>query len=360
MRETLGKLWTAFFVAVLLFVVAVVIGTVVNMTNPGCPSCGSNVSLTVWLIGVSAHQPILWTTKTLTFSRKLSIGLAAVVVGVLTYFSLDALAASLFASGNALTALWLAVAANLIGVMAAPVASGVLVRRSSRLREAASPLAVARRTPRTWVAIGVTVWAAISLVYVHDSWPEAKIPFEESEEIRCEINGLVVNGRVSTNPYLDFLTDERKELVDQERCALHEATQLPLSIVYAHFGELREAMRKPGFTAGTLLEEALRKDAEEEAVAQHERDAQLLEDRVTTAVGGAAMFALPLAGLYATWSILPWIHRRGIWLDVALVAGASLISYGAASRYSDPDRFIVTAGVAIATSAVLARLRRHS
>ena len=154
---------------------------------------------------------------------------------------------------------------------------------------------------------------------------------------------------------------------DQEVCSLREATQLPLSIVYGHFRELRDAIEQPGFAVGTFLEEAQRSDTAKEVAAQRERDARMREDLIFAVIIGAAMFFLPLAGVYATWSSFPWMRRRlnrlsrRTWLDVASVTGVSLVAFGVAGTMdSDSDRFLVTLGVTIATSAVLAQRRRHS
>ena len=75
--------------------------------------------------------------------------------------------------------------------------------------------------------------------------------------------------------------------------------ELPLSIVYTHLWDLRAAMRQPGFTTNDFLEEARRKDAAEQAAAQRRSEATRREDRMTAVIAGAALFGLPVAGVYA-------------------------------------------------------------
>ena len=260
------------------------------------------------------------------------------------------------------------------------------------------------RTRRAWVSIGVAVWGALSVAVVVISWPATPRPFEyvggEVRELRCVVNGTEVVERVivNFNPYAQVIHELADELEpadelagggsrrDQDFCALREATQLPPSIIVHHLLELRDAVRQPGFAAEAfleealkrdavsgdavrqpgfatevVLEEALKRDAAREVAAQRRLDAQMWADRKSTVIAGATMFVLPLASVYATWSILSWIRRRRTGLDVAIVTGVSLVALGATGAIdSDTDRFLVTLGVAIATSAVLAQRRRHA
>ncbi|MBE3087842.1 MAG: hypothetical protein IMZ71_01835 [Chloroflexi bacterium] len=139
MRETLNKLWTAFFVAVLLVVPALVISGLL----------GPQAGLTLWMMGIAAHQPVLWVKNNLSFNRRFAIWFSASVVGGVTYLGVEALAASLLWSGNVSSGLRLGFAANLIGVMVAPVVGGVLVRCSSSSRHASSPLAATRQSTQS-------------------------------------------------------------------------------------------------------------------------------------------------------------------------------------------------------------------
>ncbi len=83
MSNALKKLWTAFYVAVLLFVVAAFVAGQVAMANPDCLTCGANVALTFWIMAVGAHQPVLW-AKAMPFRRRLIIWLTALAVGLVT------------------------------------------------------------------------------------------------------------------------------------------------------------------------------------------------------------------------------------------------------------------------------------
>lgn len=142
MVGALKKLWTAFFVAVLLCVAALVVATLVKIGNPSCVSCGATVGVTLWMIGLGAHQPVLWANG-LSFRRRLTISTASFAIGIVTYFGVETLAAAMFASGNVSGALQLGFAANVIGALMAPVAGCLLVYRSSRARRGASRAAAA-------------------------------------------------------------------------------------------------------------------------------------------------------------------------------------------------------------------------
>lgn len=97
--------------ALVLFLVAAVIAGIVKMQNPECYTCGANVGVTFWWAAFLALQPVLWAGG-LTKRARVGIWSAAVGLGALAYLSLEALAASLFVSGNAGTGLSLGLAAN--------------------------------------------------------------------------------------------------------------------------------------------------------------------------------------------------------------------------------------------------------
>jgi hypothetical protein len=158
--NVLNKLWTAFFVAVVLFVPAVVVGTLVNMANPGCFSCGAEVASAFWMMGIGAH-PSVWATNNLSSRRRLTIWLTAMTVGVITYIGLALIEGkllSLILSGDtpsvfwpslirhAQGVFWLGIAISGVPVMVASVVSGVLVRRSPRRGQVASPSAATRQS----------------------------------------------------------------------------------------------------------------------------------------------------------------------------------------------------------------------
>src|SRR6267143_321908 len=49
----------------------------------------SNIALTLWIIAVLAHQPVLWTAKRSSRLRRFFLWLAAVTAGAVAYFGLD-------------------------------------------------------------------------------------------------------------------------------------------------------------------------------------------------------------------------------------------------------------------------------
>ena len=136
MINALKKVWTAFFFAVMLFPVAAVVAGLANIANPRCVTCGGRIGSTFWLIGVTAHHPLLQVNN-LSFLRQSTIWFIAVAAGFVTYVGLRVLAAGLVASGNvrglqpgsaAILIGVLVVAANLIGVLVAFAGSSLLVR----------------------------------------------------------------------------------------------------------------------------------------------------------------------------------------------------------------------------------------
>lgn len=196
------------------------------------------------------------------------------------------------------------------------------------------------------VAVGVAVWAAVSVEYAIESWPQEFAPRETyKQEISCRIDGKKLTDRVFTNPFRDTLLaqellkgsipDRRgnslaaEEIFADTLCALHSQTQLPLGVVYTHFEELLEALKRSDFTAAAFLEDAVKREAAQEAVTQRESVALRLEEheeRVKAVISGAAMFALPLAGLAFAWSVVVWAHRRLPGLTRAHIAiGAALL-----------------------------------
>ena len=147
MPIALSRLWTAFFVAVLLVPVAGVVSGLI----------GTQTGLTFWIMGIAAHQPVLSVTN-LSSRRRLAIWLTAMTVGGITA-GLGAVAISLVmqttayyaqtASGQVTNVFWFVVAIRLAirwaPVMVAWVVSGILVRRSSRRGQVASSSAATRR-----------------------------------------------------------------------------------------------------------------------------------------------------------------------------------------------------------------------
>ncbi len=183
MLYALKKLWTAFYVAVLLFVVAAFVAGQVAMASPDCLTCGANVALTFWIMAVGAHQPVLW-AKAMPFRRRLIIWLTALAIGLVTYVGMEALALSVFASGNVARGLQLGLAANVVGVLAAPVASRVLVHRSSRGRPAASPAAIqpdgaSVASPRVNVALRLVAKAVLSVALMLSLVAIISLPLHE-------------------------------------------------------------------------------------------------------------------------------------------------------------------------------------
>ena len=73
MPIALSRLWTAFFVAVLLVPVAGVVSGLI----------GTQTGLTFWIMGIAAHQPVLSVTN-LSSRRRLAIWLTAMTVGGIT------------------------------------------------------------------------------------------------------------------------------------------------------------------------------------------------------------------------------------------------------------------------------------
>lgn len=130
--------------AALLFIPALVVAALVSMRRPDCVTCGSNVGLTFWLIGVGGLQPVLW-ARGITKRRRLSVWLLAVAVGVGSYVLLESAAGSLLAAGRAEIAIGLGIAANLTGALVGIAASWWLVRRVTPTLKGGAPSAVSLR-----------------------------------------------------------------------------------------------------------------------------------------------------------------------------------------------------------------------
>ena len=161
MLNALKKLWTGLFLAVLHFPVAVAVSGLV----------GAQTGLMFWVMGIAAHQPML-SALSLSFRRRLAIWLTAMTVGGITA-GLGAIALSLVmqtaadyalsASGRVTNAFWFVVIIRLVirwaPVIVAWVVSGMLVSRSSRRREGASP-SPTTKSARVWPAAS---WQRLSI-----------------------------------------------------------------------------------------------------------------------------------------------------------------------------------------------------
>lgn len=215
--------------------------------------------------------------------------------------------------------------------------------------------AVQRMTRRrALIALGISIWAAVSVAVTVESWPEDPSP-RAKQQISCQINGKTVTDSVSTNPYdtlLQEVIDERRSPADQiasqqlfsdTLCALHSQTHLPLGIVYTQLSELQEALQSSDFNAGAFLEEALKREAAQELAMQREMDAWRQDEQLNSVVSGSMLFALPLAGLSITWFAVAWARRPGTAM---------------ATDRADTKRIVLTvvagAGVAIAMELILA------
>ena len=146
MRNTLNRVWSAFFVAVVLFPVAGVVSGFI----------GTQSAQTFWIMGIAAHQPVL-SLANLSFRRRLAIWLAAMTGGGVTA-GLGAIAISLLmqttadsalnASGEVTNVFWFVVAIRLAirwaPVIVAWAVSRILVRRSARRGQVASPVVATR------------------------------------------------------------------------------------------------------------------------------------------------------------------------------------------------------------------------
>ena len=138
MSQALRHLWASFYVAVLLFVPAAVLATLMNAASPQCMTCGANVATTFWLIGIGAYEPILWWNPAFSSWRRFGVWVTAVLIAMGCYFGLELIAVNLLWTGSGLAAVRLGFTANLVGLIAATGVSLTLVRYTSRriVREA--------------------------------------------------------------------------------------------------------------------------------------------------------------------------------------------------------------------------------
>lgn len=144
-RGPLGKLWSTFWFAVLLFVPSLFAG--VLLTGDGSGG-GALISMTLWLTGVAAHQPLVWSRMRLSRGGRWIVWLSAFVGGILVYFSLEFGAAVLFASGLIAFTFHLGVAANYVAILTAFVLSTGLLRRRQKLLPLAAAYAALREIER--------------------------------------------------------------------------------------------------------------------------------------------------------------------------------------------------------------------
>lgn len=78
MTRTFSRLWDMFFVGLLLFLAAL----------PVSAFAGPVVALTVWMIGVASHQPLVWTGLGLAGPTRFASWAAGALAGVLCFLAL--------------------------------------------------------------------------------------------------------------------------------------------------------------------------------------------------------------------------------------------------------------------------------
>jgi hypothetical protein len=145
---------------VLLFPAAILLVGGLQGRNPRCASCGAQIAITLWIIGIAAHQPVLWSSKVVPRFRGLAIWSASTVIGLLAYVGLEFGAAMLVASGAAIVGLLTGPVANLCGTVAASGVAALLMRW--RVSDAGEPvLAPKKGTIVTACVLVAVVGAAL-------------------------------------------------------------------------------------------------------------------------------------------------------------------------------------------------------
>jgi len=168
MLRTANKVWNACFVVLLNFFVAFVVGA----------ALGTTTFFVVWLLGASAHSTILGTRDRVSFLRRASAWLIAVLAGAIALVAVEEVLGRLaLVSARTLGGrqsgspdmLLLHFAGSLFGVIAAQSTGRVLVRRWSGHRPDAAPVATAPEMGTGWglsrkrgsVLFAVAIFAAI-------------------------------------------------------------------------------------------------------------------------------------------------------------------------------------------------------
>ena len=110
---------------ILLLIFTPFIAAIIATLNPSCYTCGAQIAITLWLISISALQPVVWASDIGKIYRFL-IWLVSFSLGVVSYLILELVATQMFLSGNAfglnlgfyknITSLFVALIVSLLGI----------------------------------------------------------------------------------------------------------------------------------------------------------------------------------------------------------------------------------------------------
>jgi len=120
----------------------------------------------------------------------------------------------------------------------------------------------------------------------------------------------LVSDPFAADTVLDQEIAKAREAFADELCALHAATHLPIAVIYPHVSELHQLATRADFSASAFQAKALRQEQAEIANARQDQETRRRADQIQAVVAGAALFVVPLLGLYGAWLAGAWAYPR--------------------------------------------------
>lgn len=207
----------------------------------------------------------------------------------------------------------------------------------------------------------------MSTIYTLSRWPSAPGPSTSVDVPRScspddpSLTPPRTSSTDSTNPYERFFpeADAKTYARNKSACDLQVETGLPIDVIDAHYDELVAERASPTFSAAAFLDRVTKQDAEGERIERDRAEREFREEELRSGVIGAALFGIPLIIAALSIAVVGSLRRRRLLAEVVVVVGLGMLAFGATAKYDSSNRLTITAGVAMASAAMLS-FRRHS